>query len=101
MVTLSPPRRDALLLLALYLGLALMLARAHAENVDSRWRERKLSAHEQTLENREPDPYQYKFFAITWAVEGLHRRDLPVDRLVGAGACANVENRLRLPKSRL
>ena len=69
-------RREALLLAILYVGVALALARSHAANVDARSPEqveRKLEAHRKTLANEEPDPYQYKFFAIAWAVEGVHR----------------------------
>lgn len=50
-----------------------MLGRAHIQNVDNRWMDEKLEAHALTLENRQPDPYQYKFFAVTWAIEGAHR----------------------------
>ena len=73
---MSPPRasrRDRLLLGLLYLALALILSRAHHENVDSPARAKRLALHEEVLEDQAPDPYQYKMFGISWAVEGVHR----------------------------
>jgi hypothetical protein len=65
-------RRDRLLLALVYAGLAVVLAHAHAVNVDQPNEARKLARHAAVLTNAERDPYQYKLFAITWAVEGLH-----------------------------
>lgn len=64
---------DRWLLVALCLGLALLMARAHVENVDHPRLEKKRALHDAVLENRAPDPYQYKLFTISWAVEGVHR----------------------------
>jgi hypothetical protein len=71
--TSGSPRRDGLLLAVLYVGLALLLWRAHYENVDSPARAKKLALHEAVLENRAPDPYEYKLWTITWAAEAVHR----------------------------
>ena len=71
---MSDPRlRNRVLLAVVYAGLAVVLAHAHAVNVDQPNEARKLERHAAVLENAERDPYQYKLFAITWAVEGLHR----------------------------
>ena len=64
---------DRVLLALVYAGLAVVLAHAHAVNVDQPHEARKLARHEAVLKNAEKDPYQYKLFAITWAVEGVHR----------------------------
>ncbi|MCC7138418.1 MAG: hypothetical protein IT460_08345 [Planctomycetes bacterium] len=64
---------DRWLLVALCVGLALLMARAHVENVDHPRLQKKLALHEAVLENRAPDPYQYKLWTISWAVEGVAR----------------------------
>jgi hypothetical protein len=67
------PGRDRALLLLLYVALALGMTRAHWTHVDEpRW-EKKAALHAAVLENRAPDPYQYKLATITAAVEGAHR----------------------------
>lgn len=66
-------RKDRALLLLLCIALAALLAHAHAVNIDQNSKNDKIIWHEQTLENKAKDPYQYKFFVVTWAVEGVHR----------------------------
>lgn len=66
-------RRDGALVALLLVGLALLLWRAHVANVDAPARAKKAALHAAVLENRAPDPYQYKLHTITWAVERLHR----------------------------
>ena len=58
---------------AILLGVAATLAAAHASKIDAPMMERKLAHHAGALANTEPDPYQYKFWIISWAIEGLHR----------------------------
>jgi hypothetical protein len=66
-------RRERFLVAALAVAVALLLWRAHVANVDAPARAQKLALHAQVLRNAAPDPYQYKLFAITWVVEGVHR----------------------------
>lgn len=65
-------RRDRLLLAFLYVAMAAMLAHAHAVRIDQPNRAQKLARHESVLRNQERDPYQYKLWAVTWVVEGVH-----------------------------
>lgn len=57
----------------LLLSLGLLLWRAHVANVDAPARAKKEALHAAVLENAAPDPYQYKLYTVTWAVEALHR----------------------------
>ena len=70
---MTKARRDTLLVAVVLLGLAAILSHAHAVRVDHPNEVRKLERHEATLRNGERDPYQYKLFTITWAVEAVHR----------------------------
>jgi len=66
-------RRDTILVAVLLLGLGTVLSHAHAVRVDNPNEARKVERHEATLRNQERDPYQYKLFTISWAVEAVHR----------------------------
>lgn len=68
-----PGALDRLATVVLLLGLGLLLWRAHVVNVDAPARAQKEALHAAVLENRAPDPYQYKLATISWAVERLHR----------------------------
>lgn len=70
---MTKPRRDTILVAVVLLGLAAILSHAHAVRVDHPNEARKVARHEATLRNEERDPYQYKLFTITWAVEAVHR----------------------------
>ncbi len=49
------------------------MARAHIEDVDIAHADLKAALHESVLENRAPDPYQYKLWIITHVLEGVRR----------------------------
>lgn len=70
---MTTSRRDALLVALLLLGMAAILSHAHAVRVDLPNEARKVERHEATLRNEERDPYQYKLFTLSWAVEAVHR----------------------------
>ncbi len=70
---MTKARRDTILVAVLLLGLATILSHAHAVRVDAPNEARKVERHEATLSNQERDPYQYKLFTISWAVEAVHR----------------------------
>ena len=71
----TPPlvRRDCLLIALVYFSLTVGLGHAHAVHIDQPNKAKKLALHAAVLENAAPDPYQYKLWTITWAVEGVHR----------------------------
>jgi hypothetical protein len=66
-------RRDLVLVAAVYLGVAFLMGRAHVANVDRPHAAEKLALHRDVIENRAPDPYEYKMWTVSWAVEGVHR----------------------------
>ncbi len=70
---MSGASRDRALAAALLIGLAALLAISHIAQVEDRYKARRAEIHAEVLANRAPDPYQYKMFAVTWAVEGIHR----------------------------
>jgi len=73
MTTLPLGRRDRALLAILYVALAVVLSHAHAVRIDQPNRARNLERHADVLRNGERDPYQYKLWTISWAIEGVHR----------------------------
>jgi len=70
--------------LAWLLAVAAWMARHHVETVDVPFAEVKAGLHEQVLANEAPDPYQYKLWAITQALEGVRRAtDAPLLVVLG------------------
>ena len=65
--------RQTVLLLIAFAGVAGLLWRGYESHQPLNIQERQERHHADTLANWEFDPYQYKFFAMAWAVEGVHR----------------------------
>ncbi len=64
------PLADRLLCGLLLLGVCLWMVRAHWENVDLEWEAEKVLLHEKVLANDAADPYQYKLWPISLALQG-------------------------------
>lgn len=76
----SPARGERLLVLFLLVALSAWMIRAHREAIDEPHMAEKLQLHADVLANRAPDPYEYKLWPITQALEGVHRATgLPLD----------------------
>ncbi len=73
------------------LGIGAMLATAHLWWIDLPAMPKKLAHHAGTLANTEPDPYQYKFWAISWLIEGVHRATgIGLSHLYIANTCLGI-----------
>lgn len=70
---MTTERRDRWVTVAVLLGLSALLAVTHGARVDEPARAYKVHWHELVVANQAPDPYQYKMWLVTWAVEGAHR----------------------------
>ena len=62
-------RRDRFLIAALLLGAVCWMARSHWETIEYPQAERAATLHEQVLANEAGDPYQYKLWIISHALE--------------------------------
>jgi hypothetical protein len=67
----SPRRLDRALIALLVIGSAFWMAQAHWQDVELRWLDGKTALHERVLENQARDPYQYKLWLITEALEQI------------------------------
>ncbi len=76
---MNAPRRDALLSLVLLVGVTLWMVQAHWQSIDLPKAEQKEWLHERVLQNEAADPYQYKLWLISVAMEGISvKGDVPI-----------------------
>lgn len=66
-------RTDRLLVVLVLVALSAWLIRAHWEGIDEPHMAEKLQLQDDVLANEAPDPYEYKLWPISHALEAVHR----------------------------